>query len=65
MHLPKGFSFIHITRMNARQRPVFGTSDYEVNLLYIAGLLALALMGVGARCRWTPVRMGTTRIDAT
>ncbi len=44
VHLPFGFSSIKLTAMNA-DGPQFGTPGYELNLLYIAGLLALALGG--------------------
>ncbi len=44
VHLPNGFNFMHITGMGDAG-PVFGMPGYEVNLLYIAGLLALFLRG--------------------
>ena len=44
VHLSNGFNFIHITGMTDAG-PVFGLPGYEVNLLYIAGLLALFLRG--------------------
>lgn len=44
VHLPNGFSFIHVTGMTDAG-PQFGMPGYEVNLLYIAGLLALFLRG--------------------
>src|SRR5919205_61113 len=47
VHLPNGFNFIHITGMSP-QGPTFGMPGYEVNLLYIAGLLSLAISGAGA-----------------
>jgi putative oxidoreductase len=47
VHLPNGFNFINITGMG-KQGPVFGMPGAEVNLLYIAGLLALAIGGAGA-----------------
>jgi putative oxidoreductase len=46
VHLPQGFSFMHMTMTPSG--PTFGMPGYEVNLLYIAGLLALALSGAGA-----------------
>jgi putative oxidoreductase len=46
VHLPQGFSFIQIKGMSD-QGPVFGMPGYEVNLLYIAGLLALFIGGPG------------------
>ncbi len=42
--LPNGFNFMHITGMT-EAGPQFGMPGYEVNLLYIAGLLALFLRG--------------------
>ncbi|MBA3323374.1 MAG: DoxX family protein [Pyrinomonadaceae bacterium] len=47
VHLPYGFSSITLRRMTATG-PEFGTPGYEVNLLYIAGLLTLVLGGTGA-----------------
>jgi putative oxidoreductase len=47
VHLANGFNFVHVTGM-AEGQPVFGLPGYEVNLLYIAGLLALILLGGGA-----------------
>ena len=47
VHLPHGFNFMNITEMT-EQGPQFGMPGYEVNLLYIAGLLALILGGAGA-----------------
>ena len=44
VHLPNGFSFIHITGMT-EAGPQFGMPGYEVPLLFIAGLLALFLRG--------------------
>lgn len=46
VHLPSGFSFMNITGMGP-EGPMFGMPGYEVNLLYIAGLLALILGGAG------------------
>lgn len=47
VHLAQGFSFINIKGMGP-DGPIFGMPGYEVNLLYIAGLLALMLAGAGA-----------------
>jgi putative oxidoreductase len=47
VHLSAGFSFVHVTGMTA-SGPQFGLPGYEVNLLFIAGLLALLLGGPGA-----------------
>jgi len=44
VHLPYGFSSIKLMAMTA-DGPQFGTIGYELNLLYIAGLLALVLGG--------------------
>jgi putative oxidoreductase len=47
VHLPHGFSFMNVTGMGA-DGPIFGMPGYEINLLYIAGLLALVIGGAGA-----------------
>lgn len=47
VHMPNGFSFIHVTGMG-ENGPIFGMPGYEVNLLYIGGLLVVTLMGPGA-----------------
>lgn len=47
VHLPAGFNFMNITGMTP-EGPTFGMPGYEVNLLYIAGFLALMLGGAGA-----------------
>jgi len=44
VHLAAGFSFMNITGMTDAG-PQFGMPGYEVNVLYIAGLAALALLG--------------------
>ena len=44
VHLPFGFSSVKLIAMTANGAQ-FGTIGYEVNLLYIAGLLALVLGG--------------------
>jgi putative oxidoreductase len=46
VHLPHGFSFMQITGMTDKG-PVFGMPGAEVNLLYLAGLLALFIGGAG------------------
>jgi putative oxidoreductase len=46
VHLRYGFSAINTIGLTA-DGPVFGPPGYEVNLLYIAGLLALILGGAG------------------
>lgn len=47
VHLPHSFSFMNITGQT-ESGLTFGMPGYEVNLLYIAGLLALILGGAGA-----------------
>ncbi len=47
VHLPQGFSFMHITGMT-EAGPTFGMPGYEVTLLYISGLVVLILGGAGA-----------------
>jgi len=47
VHFGQGFNFMHVTGMTP-QGPQFGMPGYEVNLLYIAMLLALALGGAGS-----------------
>src|SRR5262249_43079829 len=46
VHLRYGFSAIYTIGLTA-EGPQFGPPGYEVNLLYIAGLLALILGGAG------------------
>jgi putative oxidoreductase len=46
VHLRYGFSAIKTIGLTA-SGPVFGPPGYEVNLLYIAGLLVLLLAGAG------------------
>jgi putative oxidoreductase len=47
VHLPAGFSFIHITGSTANG-PTFGMPGYEAPFLFIAGLLAILIHGAGA-----------------
>ena len=47
VHLRYGFSSINTIGLTP-DGPVFGPPGYEVNLLYIAGLLALMILGPGA-----------------
>jgi putative oxidoreductase len=47
VHLPAGFNFMNITGTGPAG-PTFGMPGYEVNLLYIAGFLALVIGGAGA-----------------
>lgn len=46
VHWPHGFNFINMSM--TPEGPTFGMPGIEVNLLYIAGFLALALAGAGA-----------------
>jgi putative oxidoreductase len=46
VQLPYGFSSVNTIGLT-EAGPVFGPPGYEVNLLYIAGLLALVLGGAG------------------
>jgi putative oxidoreductase len=47
VHIRYGFSSINTIGLTANG-PVFGPPGYEINLLYIGGLLALMLAGPGA-----------------
>jgi putative oxidoreductase len=47
VHLRYGFSTINTVGLSATG-PVFGPPGYEINLLYIAALVVLALRGPGA-----------------
>ncbi len=46
VHLQYGFSSVNTIGLT-KAGPVFGPLGYEVNLLYIAGLLALVMAGGG------------------
>jgi putative oxidoreductase len=46
-HLQAGFSFMNVIGMS-ESGPQFGMPGFEVNLLYIAGLVALIVGGAGA-----------------
>jgi putative oxidoreductase len=48
MHGQYGFNFMNITGITESGALVFGMPGYEVNLLYIAALLALAIGGAGS-----------------
>jgi len=65
VHLPHGFNFMNITGMGP-QGPEFGMPGYEVNLLYIAGLLALILGGAGLYSvdRWRRTGSATAPANA-
>jgi putative oxidoreductase len=47
VHLPSGFLAGNVVGMG-EQGPIFGVPGYEVNVLYIAGFLALLFAGAGA-----------------
>ncbi len=66
VHLPYGFSSIKLMGMT-ENGPQFGTPGYEVNLLYIAGLLTLALGGTGPLSidRMLERRKGASRTSYT
>lgn len=59
VHLPNGFSFIHITGMT-EVGPQFGMPGYEVPMLYIAGLASILVSGASA----ASVRRETTTTAA-
>lgn len=46
IHIHYGYSSIKIIGITP-QGPIFGPPGYEINLLYIAGLIALILLGAG------------------
>lgn len=46
IHIHYGYSSIKTIGLNA-QGPIFGPPGYEINLLYIAGLVALIISGAG------------------
>lgn len=46
VHLPAGFSFLNISGMSP-EGPQYGQPGFEVNLLYIAGFVALLITGGG------------------
>ena len=54
-----GFSAIKTIGLN-ENGPVFGPPGYEINLLYIAGLLLLVLVGAGS---WSIDRLLSRRKD--
>lgn len=60
VHLPNGFNFVNIISMG-KQGPVFGMPGAEVNLLYIAGLLTLAIGGAGAWSAPRAAKAGSSR----
>jgi putative oxidoreductase len=71
VHWSQGFNFIHIVGQTPAG-PVYGLPGYEVNLLYIAGLLSLLLSGAGPwsvdewlRRRFTVVSRDRARMVVT
>jgi putative oxidoreductase len=62
VHLRYGFSSINTIALTAAG-PVFGPPGGEIDLLYIASLIALALLGPGPLSlgRWIRASFGTTR----
>jgi putative oxidoreductase len=46
IHIQYGFSSIHTIGLT-QTGPIFGPPGYEINLLYVAALLALAVIGSG------------------
>ena len=46
VHLAAGFSFVNVKGMGP-DGPIFGLPGYEVNLLYLAALLTLMIVGAG------------------
>ena len=46
VHIPHGFSSVNTVGLT-EAGPVFGPPGYEINLVYIAALLVLAVMGPG------------------
>jgi putative oxidoreductase len=63
VHLPHGFAAVQVKGMGERG-PIFGMPGYEVNLLYIAGLLALFLGGPGPLSVDARARHGETPLHA-
>jgi putative oxidoreductase len=63
VHLPAGFEVVQIKGMSDRG-PIFGQPGYELNLIYIAGLLALFLGGPGPLSVDARVRHGETPLEA-
>jgi putative oxidoreductase len=47
VHLPFGFEAGNVVGTDDQGMPVFGMPGYEVNVLYIAGFLALLFIGAG------------------
>jgi putative oxidoreductase len=47
VHMAQGFNFMNITGVTTSGAPQFGMPGAEVNLLYLAGLIALFIGGAG------------------
>ncbi|MGI8923684.1 MAG: DoxX family protein [Fimbriimonadales bacterium] len=47
VHWPSGYAFVNVTGQNEAGQPIFGIPGFEVNLIFIAGLLALLIGGAG------------------
>lgn len=47
VHLAAGFSFLNVTGTSPEGTPIYGMPGAEVNLLYLAGLVALFIGGPG------------------
>lgn len=62
VHLPHGFSSVNTIGLTP-SGPAFGPPGYEINLLYIAALLALALLGPGPLA-FASSRRSTRRAEA-
>ena len=62
VQLPYGFSSVNTIAMQP-EGPVFGPPGYEINLLYIGALIALALVGPGPLSvdRWWAQRRAAAR----
>jgi putative oxidoreductase len=63
VHLPQGFDAVHVKGMSD-SGPIFGMPGYEVNLVYIAGLLALFVGGPGPISIDARARRGESPLSA-
>ena len=65
VHLRYGFSSVNTIGLTA-SGPVLGPPGYEIDLLYIAALIALALSGPGPLSlgAWVQARFDPRRLDA-
>lgn len=64
VHISQGFSFMHIIGMTDAG-PKFGVPGYEVNLIYIAGLLTLIIVGAGKYSLDNLIILRSARAKAT